>query len=89
LCPKRRHSARVKRSSSTRSFIPSGKRLFEEEGDPMAPELVDSRIFPKGVVYLTYRPASEGDDLDTPRTRTVGRRKLQNNGLLHDRVPIP
>jgi dihydrofolate reductase len=36
--------------------VGSGKRLFEEGGDRMALELVDSRTFSTGVVYLTYRP---------------------------------
>src|SRR5829696_9677883 len=43
--------------------VGSGKRLFEE-GDRKALELVDSRTFSKGVVYLTYRPVSERDDND-------------------------
>ena len=34
----------------------SGKRLFEDEGDRKALELVDSKIFSTGVLYLTYRP---------------------------------
>jgi dihydrofolate reductase len=34
-----------------------GKRLFEEDGDQKALELVDSRTFSTGVLYLTYRPA--------------------------------
>ena len=34
-----------------------GKRLFEEGEDREALELVDSRTFGTGVVYLTYRPA--------------------------------
>jgi dihydrofolate reductase len=34
-----------------------GKRLFEEAGDRRALELVDSRAFATGVLYLTYRPA--------------------------------
>jgi dihydrofolate reductase len=38
-----------------------GKRLFEDGGDRQALELVDSRTFESGVVYLTYRPASEQD----------------------------
>jgi dihydrofolate reductase len=37
--------------------VGSGKRLFEEDGDRIALELVDSKTFPRGVVYLTYRPA--------------------------------
>jgi dihydrofolate reductase len=36
-----------------------GKRLFEDGGDRKALELVDSRTFVTGVVYLTYRPAGE------------------------------
>ena len=35
----------------------SGKRLFEEGGDQKALELVESRTFGTGVVYLTYQPA--------------------------------
>jgi dihydrofolate reductase len=35
-----------------------GKRLFEEGEKQTALELVDSRTFATGVVYLTYRPAS-------------------------------
>jgi dihydrofolate reductase len=35
----------------------SGKRLFEEGGDQKALELVDSKTFGTGVLYLTYRPA--------------------------------
>ena len=37
----------------------SGKRLFEDEGDQKALELVDSKIFGTGVLYLTYRPAGK------------------------------
>jgi dihydrofolate reductase len=44
--------------------VGSGKRLFEEGGDRVALELVDSKIFSTGVVYLTYRPVSEQDDND-------------------------
>ena len=36
--------------------VGSGKRLFEEGGDQKALELVDSKTFDAGVVYLTYRP---------------------------------
>jgi dihydrofolate reductase len=39
--------------------VGSGKRLFEEGGEQIALELVDSKTFATGVVYLTYRPASE------------------------------
>ena len=34
-----------------------GKRLFEEGGDSKNLELVDSKTFSTGVLYLTYRPA--------------------------------
>jgi dihydrofolate reductase len=37
--------------------VGSGKRLFEDGGDRKALELVDSRTFGTGVLYLTYRPA--------------------------------
>lgn len=39
-------------------FLGGGKRLFEGGADRIALELVDSRTFRTGVVYLTYRPAS-------------------------------
>ena len=35
-----------------------GKRLFEDGGDRKDLELVDSKTFGTGVLYLTYRPAS-------------------------------
>jgi dihydrofolate reductase len=34
-----------------------GERLFEDGGDQKSLELVDSKTFSTGVVYLTYRPA--------------------------------
>ena len=34
----------------------SGKRLFEDGGDRKTLELVDSKTFGTGVLYLTYRP---------------------------------
>jgi dihydrofolate reductase len=37
-----------------------GKRLFEDGVDRKSLELVDSRTFSTGVVYLTYQPADEG-----------------------------
>jgi dihydrofolate reductase len=37
-----------------------GKRLFEEGRDQKALELVDSKAFGTGVVYLAYRPDDEG-----------------------------
>ncbi len=44
--------------------VGSGKRLFEEGSERIALELVDSRTFSTGVVYLTYRPVSERDGND-------------------------
>jgi len=38
-------------------IVGSGKRLFEEGGTQTALELVDSKTFSTGVVYLTYGPA--------------------------------
>jgi len=38
--------------------VGSGKRLFEEGEKQTALDLVDSRTFSTGVVYLTYRPVS-------------------------------
>jgi hypothetical protein len=35
----------------------SGKRLFEDGCDQKALELVDSKTFGTGVLYLTYQPA--------------------------------
>lgn len=40
--------------------VGGGKRLFEEDEGPTTLELVDSKTFTTGVVYLTYRPATEG-----------------------------
>jgi dihydrofolate reductase len=37
--------------------VGSGKRLFEEGGDQQALDLVDSKTFSTGVLYLTYQPA--------------------------------
>ena len=37
----------------------SGKRLFEDEGNRKALELVDSKTFATVVLYLTYRPARQ------------------------------
>jgi dihydrofolate reductase len=36
--------------------VGASKRLFEEGGDSKRLELVDSKTFKTGVVYLTYRP---------------------------------
>ena len=38
-------------------LVGSGKRLFEGGEGQTKLELVDSRTFSTGVVYLTYRPA--------------------------------
>jgi len=37
----------------------SGRRLFEEEEDRRELELVDSKTFGTGVLYLTYQPAGK------------------------------
>jgi dihydrofolate reductase len=37
-------------------ILGSGKRLFEDGGDRKTLELVDSKTFGTGVLYLTYRP---------------------------------
>jgi dihydrofolate reductase len=34
----------------------SGKRLFEDGGDRLPLELIDSKTFGTGVLYITYRP---------------------------------
>jgi dihydrofolate reductase len=39
--------------------VGSGKRLFEEGGDPKKLKLVESKTFRTGVVYLTYQPAGK------------------------------
>ena len=39
--------------------VGSGKRLFEEGGDPKKLKLVESKTFSTGVVYLTYQPAGK------------------------------
>jgi dihydrofolate reductase len=38
-------------------IVGSGKRLFEDGGEQKALQLVDSKIFSTGVLYLTYQPA--------------------------------
>jgi dihydrofolate reductase len=40
-------------------ILGGGKRLFEDESDEKALELLGSRTFESGVVYLTYRPARD------------------------------
>jgi dihydrofolate reductase len=37
--------------------VGSGKRLFEDGGDQKGLQLVASKTFSTGVLYLTYRPA--------------------------------
>jgi dihydrofolate reductase len=37
--------------------VGSGKRLFENVGDQKALELVATKTFGTGVLYLTYQPA--------------------------------
>ncbi len=39
--------------------VGGGKRLFEDGGNRKPLELVDSKVFGTGVVYLTYRPVAE------------------------------
>ncbi len=39
--------------------VGGGKRLFEDMADQKALELVDSKTFGTGVLYLTYRPAGQ------------------------------
>jgi dihydrofolate reductase len=41
-------------------ILGGGKRLFEDGDDRKPLELIDSRTFGTGVVYLTYRPTDEG-----------------------------
>jgi dihydrofolate reductase len=43
-------------------IVRSGKRLFEEGGDPKGLKLVDSKTFSTGVVYLTYQPAVKKEE---------------------------
>jgi dihydrofolate reductase len=38
-------------------LVGGGKRLFEDEAETKPLELVDSKTFSTGVIYLTYRPA--------------------------------
>ncbi len=37
--------------------VGNGKRLFENVGDQTALELVESKAFSTGFLYLTYQPA--------------------------------
>jgi dihydrofolate reductase len=45
-------------------LVGGGKRLFDEEAETKPLELVDSKTFFTGVLYLTYRPVSEQDHED-------------------------
>src|ERR671916_505991 len=45
-------------------LVGGSKRLFEEEAETKPLELVDSKTFSTGVIYLTYRPVSEQDHDD-------------------------
>ncbi|MEO8456971.1 MAG: dihydrofolate reductase family protein [Chloroflexota bacterium] len=36
-----------------------GKKLFEDGAGPLAMEVVDSKVTPKGIVIATYKPAGE------------------------------
>jgi dihydrofolate reductase len=49
--------------------VGSGKRLFEEGRYQKALELVGSKVFGTGVVYLTYRPAGKRENSDREETR--------------------
>ena len=42
--------------------VGSGKRLFEGWGEPKGLELLDSKTFDTGVVFLTYGPAREAGE---------------------------
>jgi dihydrofolate reductase len=39
--------------------VGTGKRLFEDRGEQKPLELVDSKKFGMGVLYLSYQPAGE------------------------------
>jgi len=38
-------------------IVGQGMRLFPDNGPDLAFELVDSRVFPKGITLQAYRPA--------------------------------
>jgi hypothetical protein len=44
--------------------VGGGKHLFDKEAETKPLELVDSKTFSTGVIYLTYRPVSEQDHDD-------------------------
>ena len=44
--------------------VGSGRRLFEDEAESRPLDLVDSKTFSSGDLYLTYRPVSEQDHED-------------------------
>jgi dihydrofolate reductase len=59
-------------------ILGGGKRLFEDEGDRKALELVESRTFGTGVLNLTYRLAEEqGAWGGRPRERELDHRAAQ------------
>jgi dihydrofolate reductase len=45
-------------------LVGGGKHLFDKEAETKPLELVDSKTFSTGVIYLTYRPVSEQDHDD-------------------------
>jgi dihydrofolate reductase len=45
-------------------LVGGGKRLFDKEAETKPLELVDSKTFSTGAIYLTYRPVSEQDHDD-------------------------
>ena len=49
-------------------LVGGGKRLFDEETETKPLELVDSKTFSTGVLYLTYRPVSGRDDKNQKET---------------------
>jgi dihydrofolate reductase len=40
-------------------LLGSGKKLFEDGAEPVAMEVVESKVTPKGVVIATYKPGGE------------------------------
>jgi dihydrofolate reductase len=47
--------------------VGSGRRLFDEESDPVELALVDSHAYENGVISLTYNPAGTSDTHSTVR----------------------
>jgi dihydrofolate reductase len=46
--------------------VGSGKRLFVEGGEQKPLELIESKTFSTGVLYLTYQPAGTAGDESAP-----------------------